>query len=137
MLSRLQPWPKKARALICDPVRGTHPPKGSISGPADQPDYKCTVPCSTAAMETPCKWAWECESHGHQKGEQVSFITATQPIHSTNKKHQRADNLKSINMSRYPIPSLKSSLMYIVYSPYQMYWYLQGHHSASSSHRPP
>lgn len=70
-----------------------HIPQGSISGPADQADYECTVPCSTATMETPCKWAWEWESHGHQKGKQGSFITATEPIHSTNKKHITLANL--------------------------------------------
>lgn len=73
---------RKARARWAVILWEAHIPQGSISGPAHQPDYERTVPCSTATMETPCKWAWECESHGHQKGKQVSFITATQPVHT-------------------------------------------------------
>lgn len=62
-----------------------HIPQGSISGPADQPDWEFTVPCSIATMEMPCEWVWERESHGHQKGKQLSFITAVWAIDRTKK----------------------------------------------------
>lgn len=32
--------------------------------------------------QRPAEWVWECESHGHLKGKQVSFMTTTQPEHS-------------------------------------------------------
>lgn len=92
-------------------------PKGSISRPTDQLDYECTVPCSTDTMETPCKWAWECKSHGHQKGKQVSFITATQPIHSTDQKKKRtaltcAANFKATCVQKSSILLLNPSFIF-------------------------